>query len=600
MSKATFIAFVHDLAAESTVEKIAAAHAPTKPRHYDLAGGCLTLWSWPQMEDTAGRNGKILVKVNNTRSTVVAPVPARVVDQSSVPEGLLELVDQFCSYLYLDKQNRAVLWTDHVGFSKIFHAKIDGGQIFSDDLSSFRSLGFDVDQGMVASYLVNGWMMANRTLYKGVQNLAPGNVIVATPRQLRERQYWRFDPSRDAGADGIDVAHELWSRTEASVLRHAANHEVVLPLSGGYDSACILAVLAKAKRDVSAFTFVNGTPQPGSDADVASRRAALLGVEHRVIGYESESFIGMLKANVIAGLNMRNASYQISTYASVVETVKGSFKNPLFCFGDEIYGGYSFRLNSNNDILGSIHWKSPRRLTEFEPVLGQSATNRLSCELQVAHDSLFDSSLQGYSPFDIADLLYVREGLNFDVAPLRVYTAGCFLPFACPYLDIDVLDGLRFLSGQQRVDKQLFLEILHRKFPELYGIPHSRFDQTEPDLEHLVRAEESEIRHYMAGLRIGVPGVMTPADLQALLTLVLTPAPPSHSAGSKLRAVHASVRSVAKYMLKSGVFPAVLLRRLRLRMLSNYSWGPDAITLFQRALQLAMTFEQLQTGEDLH
>jgi len=43
-----------------------------------------------------------------------------------------------------------------------------------------------------------------------------------------------------------------------------------------------------------------------------------------------------------------------------------------------------------------------------------------------------------------------------------------------------------------------------------------------------------------------------------------------------------------------------LRTQLRLRTLNNFSWGPDAMTLFQRALQLAMTFEHLQTGETLH
>ena len=598
MSKATFIAVIHDLTVKSTVEKIAAAHGPTKQRQYDLADGHLTLWA--KADEVAGQTGKILVKVNKTRSTAAAPVPAEVVDQDAVPDGLLGLVDQFCSYIYLDNQKRVVLWTDHVGFSKIFHAKMDGCQIFSDDLSAFQPLGFDIDQSMVASYLINGSMVANRTLYAGVQSLVPGRVIVATPRELREREYWRFEPSRDAGADGVDVAQELWARTEASVLRHAGEHEVILPLSGGYDSTCILGVLAAAKRDVSTFTYVNGPPQPDSDADVARRQAALLGVEHRTIGIENDSFLGMLKANINAGLNMRNANYEIAAYARVIDSIGGRFKNPMFCFGEECYGGPSYRLNSDNDILGSVILKSPQRLTGLEPVLGSSAAGHLRGEIQGAYDSLFDSSIRGHAPKDMSDLLYFRERLGFNAVPLRVYTAGCFLPFSCPFLDIEVLDWLRFVSGPQRLEKRLIIGIMNEKLPELFGIPRSRFDQTDPDLGQLVRAEETDIRNYLEGLSVGVPGIMTPADLQAFLSLVLAPRSASSSAGSPLRAVQATVRSVAKSLLTSGVIPSALRIQLRRRMLNNFSWGPDEMTLFQRALQLAMTFEQLQTGETLH
>lgn len=598
MSKATFIAVVHNLAAGSMVEKIAAAHGPAKQRKYDLADGCLTLWTLT--DETAGRAGEVLVKVNKARSTAVAPVPAQVVDQDAVPEGLLEQVDQFCSYIYLDNQKRVVLWTDHVGFSKIFHAKIDGCQIFSDELSAFRSLGFDVDQGMVASYLINGSMLANRTLYAGVQSLAPGRVFVATPHELQEREYWRFEPSIDAGANGVDVAHELWARTEASIFRHAGEHEVILPLSGGYDSTCLLAVLAAANRDVSTFTYVNGVPRPDSDADVARRQAALLGVEHRAIGIEGESFLGMLKANINAGLNMRNANYEIAAYANAVEALGDRFKNPMFCFGEECYGGPVYRLNSNNDILGSIILKSPQRLTELEPVLGPSTVDHLRGDMQLTYDSLFDSSLQGHTPKDVSDRLYFRERQNFNAAPLRVYTAGCFLPFACPFLDIEVLNCLRYVTGQQRFEKKLIIGIMHEKFPEIFGIPRSRFDQTDPDLGQMVRAEGADIRDYLAGLSIGVPGVMTPSDLQSLLTLVLTPKPSSDSASSGVRAVQAAMRSVAKSVLTSSVLPSALRLQLRRRLLNNFSWGPDPMTLFQRALQLAMTFEQMQTGETLH
>jgi len=599
MTGPSFIAFVHDAGGDPLVEKIVGSLRPPHIRRNDLAEGCLTLCQWSDANDRTDRDGSILVDLNMTHSTSSAPIPAKIVNAGIVPKGLLERVNQFHSYLYLDERKRAVFWTDHVGFSKIYHMAAEGCRIFTDDLSAFRSLGLDIDQGMVASYLINGSMVADRTLYEGVQNLAAGQVVVATPHELQERRYWRFEPSRDAGADGVDVAQEVWARTEAAVLRHAGTHEVILPLSGGYDSACMLAVLTAAKRDVSTFTYVNGVPKPDSDADVARRQAALLGVEHRIIGIEDESFLEMLKANINAGLNMRNANYEIFAYKSAFDAIQDRFKNPMFYFGEECFGGPSYRLKSNNDILGSIILKSPERLTEFEPVLGQSVVSRLRGEMQRTYDSIFDSSLQGHDPKDISDQLYFRVRLGLNAAPLRVYSAGCFLPFACPFLDIDVLDGLRFVPGRQRIEKRLMVQILKSKFPELFAIPRSRFDQTDPDLRQMVRAEEAEIRRYLGTLSVGVPGFMTPADLQAFLGLVLAPKAPFQSNGSALRALQATVRSVVKSILVSGVLPSGLRNQLRLRTLSNFPWGPDPVTLFQRALKLAMTFEQLQTGDVL-
>jgi asparagine synthetase B (glutamine-hydrolysing) len=424
MTSPSFLAFVHDAGGDSVVEKIAGSLNPPHIRRFDLAEGRLTLCHWSEANGRTDRDGSVLVDVNMTRSTSPTPIPAKIVDAEIVPKGLLARVNQFHSYLYLDDRKRAVFWTDHVGFSKIFHLATDGCQIFSDDLSAFRPLGLAIDQGMVASFLVNGSMVAERTLYQGVQNLAQGQVVVATPHGLQKSEYWRFEPSIETGADGNDVAKNLWTRTEAAVLRHAGEHQVIVPLSGGYDSSCILAVLAAAKRDISTFTYVNGVPQPGSDADVARRQAELVGVEHRIIGIEDESFLGMLKANVNAGLNMRNANYEIATYASAVDSVKSRFPNPIMLFGEECFGGPSYRLNGNNDLLGSVILKSPERLIELEPVLGQPAIGRLRRELQRSHDSLFDSSLEGQSPKDKSDRLYFRIRMGLNAAPLLVYTAG--------------------------------------------------------------------------------------------------------------------------------------------------------------------------------
>jgi hypothetical protein len=52
-------------------------------------------------------------------------------------------------------------------------------------------------------------------------------------------------------------------------------------------------------------------------------------------------------------------------------------------------------------------------------------------------------------------------------------------------------------------------------------------------------------------------------------------------------------------MQTSGVIPSWIRTQVRQRTLNNFSWGPDPMTLFQRALQLAMTFERLHTGEAL-
>ena len=594
MTGPSFIAFVHDAGDEALVDEIAVPRRPAHIRRLDLAEGRLTLCLWAPAGDQVGQDGPILVDVNGTRSTTKVPVPARFVAADAAANDMSARASQFHSYLFLDSQNRAAVWTDHVGFSKIFHAAANGCQIFSDDLSVFAALGRAVDMGMVASYLLNGSMLANRTLYDGVRNLAPGTVSVARPGGLQVRPYWRFEPGVDPDPDLAGMGQELWSRTKEAILCHTGEHGIVLPLSGGNDSACLLGVLSEARRELTTFTFVNGAPRRGSDADVARRQAQYLGVGHEIYGIEGASFLEMLKANVGSGLIMRNANYEIFAYAGAADAAKGRLKSPIFCFGDECFGRPSYRTASNNDLLGAIELKEHHLLTALQPAVGSPTVARLRTEMEQVYRSILDGLPPDVNNFDICDRLYfnVRRGMN--LVPLRVHTAGWYLPFACPFQDIGLLDMMRRIPSKHRLDRSLYKAVVRHNLPELFRIPRSRFDQTDPDLGLLLRTGEREVREYLSGLGVGIPGVVTPADLQALFAMVVHPVAPHRSVKSTLKAVASAARNAAKAAATSGVIPARLKTQIRLRTFNKFEFGPDPVTLFQRALQLAMTFEEIE------
>jgi asparagine synthase (glutamine-hydrolysing) len=123
-----------------------------------------------------------------------------------------------------------------------------------------------------------------RTLFDGVQAILPGYCLkLAWPAgggeaELSERKYWDFDfpdwGEEDDPADGTSLIDEFEARfSRATEIRLRADVPVVGYLSGGVDSAYVLATAAKVRgRPVPSFTIK--VPEPGLDEAAHARVTA--------------------------------------------------------------------------------------------------------------------------------------------------------------------------------------------------------------------------------------------------------------------------------------------------------------------------------------
>src|SRR5262249_42965880 len=157
------------------------------------------------------------------------------------------------------------------------------GHVISDDPALLAELVPGVDEAMVASFLANGIMLGDRTLFAGVRALPPASITtVASEGGVETTRYWQHLPGSELWTDRDEMERELWSRVTEAVAARVAGRQAVISLSGGFDSSALLGILHKAGHELSTFSFATGTPKAYSDADVARHQAAMLGVEHRV------------------------------------------------------------------------------------------------------------------------------------------------------------------------------------------------------------------------------------------------------------------------------------------------------------------------------
>ncbi len=143
-----------------------------------------------------------------------------------------------------------------------------------------------LDDGILASNLINDYGDGRRTCYKGVNSLLPGEALTAAPKAMRVRRYYalaeRVRPVRLAkDTDYVDAANELLRDAVASGMR--AVETPAISLSGGLDSSAV-AVAAldhlADRGDAAPLVSFTATETPGWDGRV--KTAEVGDVTHRV------------------------------------------------------------------------------------------------------------------------------------------------------------------------------------------------------------------------------------------------------------------------------------------------------------------------------
>jgi asparagine synthase (glutamine-hydrolysing) len=174
---------------------------------------------------------------------------------------------------------------DSMGFQHLFHTPTAASDpvMSSSCLLAARTVGAQLDPVAVGIQSLLGWQLGQRTLFAGVDKLAPGAVA-------------HLDREGEHVTTSVEPAHEALSLeravTEAADLLRTSlaallddHPDAVLQLTGGMDSRLLLsAVPAERRRGLHAMTLeVPGT----DDVRIARSIAQRYGLQHEVHGLSS-------------------------------------------------------------------------------------------------------------------------------------------------------------------------------------------------------------------------------------------------------------------------------------------------------------------------
>lgn len=184
---------------------------------------------------------------------------------------------------------------DHIRSIPLFYA-LNGSDFFlSDDAEWVRyQVGNAVmDEIAKEEFQLAGYVTGQDTLYPDVKQLQAGEFLsidtkTDTPKIKTER-YYRFLHTEPENYD----EQALYQRLDAAALsatdiliRHASGRQIVIPLSGGYDSR-LIATLLKRRGYENIITFSYGVCG-NKESSYSKKVAEELGLEWHFIKYSNE------------------------------------------------------------------------------------------------------------------------------------------------------------------------------------------------------------------------------------------------------------------------------------------------------------------------
>ena len=238
----------------------------------------LTSWGVPSLSPS--HPTLALSSVRRTESRTVSPEEiAETMRQD--PADLMRLLPPFAAVRGDDRGVTMV--ADSMGFRQLYHSAPDavGPPVLSSSaLLAGWLRGAELDDTAVAVQSLLGWQLGQRTLFRGVDKLAPGALAHLGSEGVRVTETQRADET----GIGLDEA----VTRAAAVLRGALaallddHPDAVLQLTGGQDSRLLLsAIPVSRRRGLGAMTL--GVPGSG-DVTVARQIAERYGMRHDVHG----------------------------------------------------------------------------------------------------------------------------------------------------------------------------------------------------------------------------------------------------------------------------------------------------------------------------
>lgn len=195
----------------------------------------------------------------------------------------------FAFVIYDSQANEVFCARDRAGVKPFFYYHRENLFLFASELKAFHQhphFKKEIDPDAVAAFMQFGNVPSPHCIFKYCHKLRPGHSLslVIDSKILKEEEYWNVYNAYNQTK--VTLSFEEAKNETENVLKKAFDYRMIADvpvgifLSGGYDSACLTALLQK-DTTTKIKTFTIGVPDIGlNEAPYARAVANYLGTEH--------------------------------------------------------------------------------------------------------------------------------------------------------------------------------------------------------------------------------------------------------------------------------------------------------------------------------
>jgi asparagine synthase (glutamine-hydrolysing) len=258
-----------------------------------------------------------------------------------------QLNGQFAIALWDGRRRRLVLVRDRPGILPVYYLQTRSELVFGSEIKALLAVSSRprVNAEALRQVMTLWAPLSPDTLFEGIVEVEPGQIVTVADGRLQKRYYWRWDlPPEGEGRVGPDgeLADELVSLLDdATRIRLRADVPVGAYLSGGLDSSVLTGLVART-AGTRLRTFSIGFEDREFDETAHQQEMiAFIGADH--------SRVSMSRRDVAAGFPdvIRSAETPITRTAPVpmarlsAHVRASGYKVVLTGEGaDEVLGGY--------------------------------------------------------------------------------------------------------------------------------------------------------------------------------------------------------------------------------------------------------------------
>jgi len=170
-------------------------------------------------------------------------------------------------YVIVKKNDELYIAVDHVRSIPLFYAIHEGAFLISDDAEWIRS---QIGQNRMrdiscCEFQVVGYVTGKDTLFPSIKQVQAGEALeIKREREswsISSYRYYRFlhdEPNSYNEDELVNLLERVALESIQRLVEYAGNRQIVVPLSGGYDSRLIVTLLKKlGYKDVLTFSYGN-------------------------------------------------------------------------------------------------------------------------------------------------------------------------------------------------------------------------------------------------------------------------------------------------------------------------------------------------------